>query len=86
MHSEDRQELHERIRGHVMAGRGSDVLERLKNDDAFRAVRSRIGALSDPARYVGRAPEQVRDFLREEVAPRLARRKAMLGMRSEVRV
>jgi adenylosuccinate lyase len=82
----DRQELHERIRAHVMSGRGSDVLERLKNDDAFRSVRSRIGALSDPGRYVGRAPEQVREFLREEVAPRLARRKAMLGMTSEVRV
>jgi adenylosuccinate lyase len=82
----DRQELHERIRRHVMDGKGSDVLERLKKDGAFAAVRGRIDSMADPARYVGRAPAQVREFLKDEVAPRLARRKGLLGMTSEVRV
>ena len=82
----DRQDLHERIRRHVMDGRGSDVLERLKKDGAFAAVKGKIDGMADPARYVGRSPSQVREFLRDEVAPRLAKRKGMLGMRSEVRV
>ena len=80
----DRQELHERIRKHTMEGGGRDVLDRLKRDGAFKAVK--ISSLADPARYVGRSPAQVREFLRDEVAPRLATRKKWLGMKSEVRV
>ncbi len=82
----DRQEFHERIRHHAMAGRGGDLFQRLKEDDAFRAVRGRMGSMLRAERYVGRAPSQVREFLREEVAPRLSRRKKVLGMKSEVRV
>ncbi|HYF01527.1 MAG TPA: adenylosuccinate lyase [Planctomycetota bacterium] len=82
----DRQELHERIRRHTMDGQGSDILERLKKDGAFKAVRGRIDGLSDPAQYVGRSPSQVREFLREEVEPRLRARRKELGLKSEVRV
>ena len=82
----DRQALHERIRVHTMNGQGRDVLERLKKDDAFKAVRSRLDKMMRPGEYVGRSPEQVREFLREEVGPRLARRKGQLGLRSGVRV
>lgn len=82
----DRQELHERIRKHTMDGGGRDVLERLKKDGAFKAVRDRITTMADPSQYVGLAPEQTRDFLREEVRPRLARNRALLGMKAEVRV
>jgi adenylosuccinate lyase len=82
----DRQELHERIRKHTMNGGGRDVLDRLKKDGAFRAVRHRISTMADPAQYVGRAPSQVREFLKDEVEPRLATRRAALGMKAEVRV
>ncbi len=80
----DRQELHERIRKHTMDGGGRDVLDRLKRDVAFKAVK--ISSLADPARYVGRSPAQVREFLRDEVEPRLATRRKSLGMKAEVRV
>ena len=77
----DRTELHERIRVHAMEARRRsregggelDLLDRLASDPAFAAVRSSFGTLLDPARYVGRAPEQVREFLAEEVAPVLER-------------
>ncbi len=82
----DRQELHERIRRHTMNGKGKDLLERLKKDGAFKAVRGMISGMADPGRYVGRSPSQVRDFLRDEVAPRLAARKRLLGMKAEVKV
>ena len=82
----DRQELHERIRRHTMKGGGKDLLKRLKNDGAFKAVRARIPDLLKAEDYVGRAPSQVREFLREEVEPRLASRRKALGMKSEVRV
>ena len=80
----DRQDLHERIRRHTMDGGGRDVLERLKKDEAFKAVK--ISSMADPALYVGRSPSQVREFLKDEVEPRLATRRKSLGMKAEVRV
>jgi adenylosuccinate lyase len=77
----DRQHLHERIRQHSMAAakrikEGAaevDLLERIASDDAFGLTQSDLDALVDPARFVGRAPEQVASFLDRHVAPALAR-------------
>ncbi len=71
----DRQALHERIRRHSMEEverrrRGEPaggLLARIAADPAFAAVRGEIAALREPARYIGRAPEQVEEFFREEV-------------------
>ena len=71
----DRQDLHERIRLHSVAaakqvkeeGRPNDLLDRLKTDAAFAKV-DLTGAL-DASRFVGRAPQQVEEFLREIVGP-----------------
>ena len=71
----DRQDLHERIRRHSQAaaavvkqqGGRNDLLERLAADTAFVAVDLK-GAL-DPATFVGRAPQQVDEFLAEVVEP-----------------
>ena len=77
----DRQQLHERIRDHAMqvtqarrsGGARNDLLERLAADPAFAAVKDRIGEICDPKDYIGRCPEQVDRFFRDEVAPALAR-------------
>jgi len=71
----DRQELHERIRQHSQAaaavvkqqGKPNDLLARLAGDEAFAAVD--FDATLDPAAFVGRAPEQVDQFLAEVVEP-----------------
>jgi adenylosuccinate lyase len=82
----DRQELHEVIRRHKMESKEGDLFDRLRNDGAFKAVRGRMAALLKPAQYVGRSPSQVREFLAEEVEPRLAPRRKSLGLKSEVKV
>lgn len=77
----DRQELHERIRQHSIAaanrikdeGGENDLVDRIANDPAFGLTREEIEEVLDPARHVGRAPEQVDAFLEEEVYPTLAR-------------
>jgi adenylosuccinate lyase len=77
----DRQVLHECIRGHAMEvaaarrteGARNDLLDRLAADPLFARVRTRIAQLADPAQHVGRAPEQVEVFFRDEVDPVLAR-------------
>ncbi|HEV3026814.1 MAG TPA: adenylosuccinate lyase [Planctomycetota bacterium] len=82
----DRQELHEVIRRHKMESKDGDLLDRLVNDRAFRAVKARSASLRRPEQYVGRSASQVREFLEEEVEPRLKTRRKSLGLRSEVRV
>lgn len=71
----DRQELHELIRqysheaGHQIKveGNPNDLLERIGSDAAFAAVD--LNVLTDPSAYVGRAPEQVDEFIASEVEP-----------------
>ncbi|MBI3857984.1 MAG: adenylosuccinate lyase [Planctomycetes bacterium] len=82
----DRQELHEVIRRHKMESKEGDLLDRLRNDGAFKAVKGRVAELLRPAQYVGRSPSQVREFLAEEVEPRLSPRRTALGLKSEVKV
>jgi adenylosuccinate lyase len=75
----DRQDVHERIRQHSQAaaavvkqeGGANDLLERLAGDPAFKNVD--LSATLDPSKYVGRAPEQVDEFIAEVVAPIRAR-------------
>jgi adenylosuccinate lyase len=73
----DRQALHEVIRRHSLAvaesvagGNANDLLDRLTRDSAFASVnRAKLNAELDPAKYVGRAPEQVGEFLAEYLDP-----------------
>lgn len=77
----DRQEAHALIRGHSIAaarvvkdeGLRNDMLERLAADPAFGVPLSDLQSTADPSRFVGRAPQQVDEFLDEIVAPWLAR-------------
>ena len=50
-------------------GKDNDLVERIKNDAYFVPILNQLDALLDPATFVGRAPEQVVEFLEEEVYP-----------------
>lgn len=72
----DRQQLHEVIRGHALAvshavserGGPNDLLDRLARDPSFNDLGVAAGeAERDPTAYVGRAPEQVDEFLDREL-------------------
>ena len=86
----NRQELHEVIRTHSMAaakrvkeeGADNDLLDRLRNDPAFACIRDEFDSLLDPSTFIGRAPEQVTDFLNECIRPILGRYKAELDAAS----
>ena len=77
----DRQELHEALRTHSHAaaarvkleGGQNDLIDRIVADPLFPLTREEIEAQMDPALYVGRAPEQVTEFLEGPVAELLAR-------------
>src|SRR5688572_16019606 len=88
----DRQDLHERIRQHSQAaaavvkneGGRNDLLERLAGDPAFSEVD--LNATLDPRQFVGRAPEQVDDFLTEVVQPIRERYSHSLKQTAEVKI
>ena len=88
----DRQTLHEAIREHAMAagrmvkeeGLENDLLERIAKDPRFGLSKEEILAHLDPADYIGRSPEQVERFIKEEVDPILARTDAVGGAALEV--
>jgi adenylosuccinate lyase len=76
----DRQDAHERIRRASMeaarardgGAEGNDMLERLAADPVFGLAARDARELLDARRYVGRAPEQVDEFLSEVLEPALA--------------
>jgi adenylosuccinate lyase len=76
----DRQEAHERIRQHSIAAARAlkdgadrnDMLERLAADPAFGVSIDDLQSALQPDRFVGRAPQQVDEFLAEVVEPVLA--------------
>ena len=89
----DRQAAHEVIRGHsIAAARASkdgaaanDMLERLAADPAFGVPIDDLRSALDPRLFVGRAPEQVDEFLSEVVEPVLGGHE-MSSVLEEVRV
>ncbi|SHH53410.1 adenylosuccinate lyase [Sporobacter termitidis DSM 10068] len=91
----NRQELHEAIRVHSVAagnavkelGLPNDLIARIAGDPLFGLTESEIRSELDPAGYIGRAPEQVDEFLRDVVRPRLsALDSAELGTGAELKV
>lgn len=90
----DRQELHEAVRKHAQTagaqvkehGLDNDLLERLAGDPVIGMTREELDDVMDIRKFVGRAPEQVVEFIAEYVDPMLNRHGDRLGMASDVRV
>lgn len=90
----DRQELHERVRVHSMAaaaqvkqeGKANDLLERIIADDYFKMSEEELMSAVKPENFVGRAPQQVEDFLKECIDPILSAHQTELGMQAQLSV
>jgi len=73
----DRQICHEEIRvlSHEAAsvvkneGKDNDLVERIQKTEYFKPIWNDLPKLLDPKTFIGRAPEQVEEFLGEEVDP-----------------
>lgn len=93
-HGADRQECHEKLRvlsheaGYVVKkeGKDNDLVERIKSDPYFAPILPEIELLLDPKTFVGRAPEQVDEFLLEEVQPILAKYAGQLDAKAVLNV
>ncbi len=90
----DRQELHELIREHSMEaakqvkqfGLKNDLVDRIAADPKFNLSREEIDKILKPGNFIGRAPQQTEEFLREYVRPVLEENKEKLGIDVEINV
>lgn len=90
----NRQELHEKIRTLSMEagrnvkefGKENNLLELIAADEEFPMSLEELQASMDPAKYVGRAPSQVQEFIENEVQPVLDANRDILGMKAEINV
>lgn len=90
----DRFECHENLRVHSRAaaavvkqeGGQNDLIDRLRADGYFSPIHHQFDALLEPASFIGRAVEQVEEFLEQEIRPVRARYKAALTGTAELTV
>ncbi len=90
----DRQEIHERIRRLSMEaarqvkeeGKPNNLLELIASDEILGLDKDKLDKGLDPARYVGRAPKQVEEYLDEYINPLLERNKDVLGKTSNITI
>ncbi|MBR2262942.1 MAG: adenylosuccinate lyase, partial [Firmicutes bacterium] len=90
----DRQELHERIRVHSMEaarmvkqeGRPNDLIERVENDPFFKMSKEELEQALEPEHFIGRAPQQVDDFLNEYIRPILDANQELLDQHASLSV
>ena len=90
----DRQELHERIRRLSMEagktvkeeGKPNDLIDRIAKDPSFNVSKEALQKVLKPENYVGRAPEQVTEFLNGVIKPILSANADLLGFQAEINV
>ncbi len=90
----DRQELHEKIRQLSMEagnnvkreGKDNNLLELIEKEEVFGPVHGKLKEIVDARKFVGRAPEQTVEFIKNEIDPILESHKAYLGEQGKVNV
>lgn len=90
----DRQKLHEVIRKHAQdagerikrEGKENDLLKRLAEDPEFPLGMEEIEKCLDESNFVGRAPEQVEEFVQSVLDPILEKYRFALEISSSVKV
>jgi adenylosuccinate lyase len=90
----DRQAVHETIRKHSLAAASAmkngadsnDLLDRLAKDKSFGVKLRDLEGVIDPRRFVGRAPQQVDEFLCDVITPLFAGETAKPRRPDELRV
>ncbi|WP_100077181.1 adenylosuccinate lyase [Chryseobacterium camelliae] len=90
----DRQEIHEVIRVHSMEaskqvkveGKENDLIERILNDDSLKLDKSKLKEVLDPKNFIGFAPVQTEEFIKNEVQPIIDQNKDLIGLEADLKV
>ncbi len=90
----DRQEIHETIRVHSMEaskkvkmeGKENDLIERIMNDSSLKLDKTKFMEILDPKNFIGFAPIQTEEFIRNEVQPILDKYSDLIGLEADLKV
>ncbi|WP_419870522.1 adenylosuccinate lyase [Chryseobacterium sp. CT-SW4] len=90
----DRQEIHEVIRVHSMEaskkvkeeGKENDLIERILNDNSLKLDKTKLKEVLDPKNFIGFAPVQTEEFVKNEVQPILDKNKELIGLEADLKV
>lgn len=90
----DRQEIHEIIRVHSMEaskkvkmeGKENDLIERIMNDNSLKLDKSKLAEVLDPKNFIGFAPIQTEEFIKNEAQPIISKYSNELGLEAELKV
>lgn len=90
----NRQELHERIRvlsmeagkNVKMEGGDNNLIELIAKDEMFKPVWDKMDEILDAKKFIGRAPSQTEEFIKNEIDPILFENAALLGEKGDVRL
>lgn len=90
----DRQEIHEVIRVHSMEaskqvkveGKENDLIERILNDNSLKLDKSKLKEVLDPKNFIGFAPIQTEEFIKNEVQPIIDQNKDLIGLEADLKV
>ncbi|AZA76998.1 adenylosuccinate lyase [Chryseobacterium sp. G0186] len=90
----DRQEIHEVIRVHSMEaskkvkeeGKENDLIDRILNDDSLKLDKSKLKEVLDPKNFIGFAPIQTEEFVKNEVQPIIDQNKDLIGLEADLKV
>ena len=90
----DRQEIHEIIRVHSMEaskkvkmeGKENDLIERILNDDSLKLDKTKLKEVLDPKNFIGFAPIQTEEFVKNEISPIVEKYQHLIGLESNLKV
>lgn len=90
----DRQELHEKIRQYsIEAGRRvkeegleNNLIDLIEKDESFKLDKGKLKELLNANNFIGRAPQQVDEFLEEHVYPLLRESSGKLNVKVDLKV
>lgn len=90
----DRQEIHEIIRVHSMEaskkvkmeGKENDLIERIMNDDSLKLDKLKLQEVLDPKNFIGFAPIQTVEFVKNEISPIVEKYQHLIGLESDLKV
>lgn len=67
-------------------GRDNDLMDRIKRAEYFQPIREQIESLVKAEIFVGRAPNQVLQFVQQEVEPALLKYQQSIHLKAEVHI
>lgn len=90
----DRQEIHEVIRQHSMEaskqvkmeGKPNDLLDRILADSSLKMDKTKLQEVMDPKNFIGFAPIQTEEFVKNEIEPILTKYKDEIGLKADLKV